>query len=215
MSHRAINPLVHGILNARRSDRQRRSLALSRRIPAVMDALEERILLAPAPLVTSIDRATPAGQYASATSVSYAVTFSQTVTGVDPTDFKVITGGSLQAQTPVAVSGSGSSYTVQLNGLSGSGDLQLDLIDDDSIMNGSNAPLGGTGVDNGSFLGQTYTIDQAGPVVTSIDGTAPRSVPPTPLPSPTPSPSTKPSLVSVPATSCSPPPARSPPASPR
>ena len=125
------------------------------------------------PVVTSIDRATPVGHYTSATSVDYTVAFSQTVTGVDATDFKVITDGGLHAQTPVAVSGSGSSYTVQVNGLSGSGDLQLDLVDDDSIENGSSSPLGGTGVDNGSFLGQTYTVDQTDPVVVSIARTTP------------------------------------------
>ena len=137
-----IDPPTHAI---HRPDRRRQSQAKRGKRALAIEQFERRVLLSPAPMVTSIDRATPVGQYTSATSVDYTVTFSQTVTGVDPTDFKVITDGSLQAQTPVAVSGSGSSYTVQVNGLSGSGDLQLDLIDDDSIENGSNTPWAARG----------------------------------------------------------------------
>src|SRR5262249_9724151 len=109
----------------------------------------------------------------SASSVSYTVTFDQAVTGVDSTDFQWVTSnGSLRAQTPVVVTGSGAAYTVQVNGLHGSGDLRLDLIDDHSIKNGGGMGLGGA--TNGSFQGQVYTIDQAGPSVLSIDraGTA-------------------------------------------
>ena len=72
----------------------------------------------------SINRASPLGQYTTATSVSYAVTFDAPVTGVAPSDFQVTTDGSLQAASPVAVSGSGSSYTVTVNGIHGSGDLR-------------------------------------------------------------------------------------------
>ena len=40
--------------------------------------------------------------------------------------------------------------------------MQLDLIDDDSIMGGG-IPLGGSGLNNGSFQGQTYNILQTYP----------------------------------------------------
>ena len=126
------------------------------------------------PLVTSIVRAVPLSQSTSATSVSYTVTFDEAVTGVNASDFQLTeTNGNLQAQTPVVVTGSGTTYTVQVNGLRGSGDLRLDLIDDDSIEDLSNDPLGGLGAGNGSFQGPTYAIDQADPVVLSIDGAAP------------------------------------------
>ena len=42
-----------------------------------------------APFVQSINRTTPAGPVTNASSVSFTVTFSEAVTGVDPTDFQL------------------------------------------------------------------------------------------------------------------------------
>ena len=166
-----------------RRKRQREFVPLRRRILLDVAGLEERVLMAADPMVASIVRAVPQSPFTSAASVSYTVTFDEAVTGVDSTDFQVTSSnGGLQAQTPVVVTGSGTTYTVQVNGIHGSGDLRLDLIDDDSIVDSSDDPLGGPGAGNGSFQGQTYTIDQAGPVVLSIDGTTPASGPPPPAP---------------------------------
>ena len=77
-----------------------------------------------------------------ATSVQYTVTFDQSVTGVDAADFKVTTAGSVTATSPVVVSGSGASYSVMVNGIHGSGDLRLALIDDDSIAGAGVAARG-------------------------------------------------------------------------
>src|SRR5580765_2925639 len=116
-----------------------------------------------APVALSIDRATPALPNTSAASVVYAVAFDQSVTGVDAADFKVATNGTLTATTPVVVvAGSGASYAVTINGIRGSGDLRLDLIDDDSIV-GAGLALGGPGASNGSFQGQSYAILQTFP----------------------------------------------------
>ena len=58
-----------------------------------------------------------------------------------------------------AVSGSGATYTVTVNTGSGNGTIRLDLVDDDSIKDGSNHPLGGSGIGNGSYAGgQVYTM---------------------------------------------------------
>ena len=89
-----------------------------------------------APVVLSINRNAPRSRIPGAASVQYTVTFDQSVTGVDAADFKVTTTGSLAATTPVVVAGSGASYSVTVNGIHGSGDLRLDLIDDDSIVGG-------------------------------------------------------------------------------
>jgi hypothetical protein len=121
-----------------------------------LEMLEDRTLPSGAPNVLAIARLSPAGPGTSASSVSYAVTFDQPVTGVDPSDFKVTSRGSVQAVAPVVVSGSGAIYTVQFNGIHGSGDLHLNLVDDDSIQAGG-VPLGGPGTGNGSFQGQAYT----------------------------------------------------------
>ena len=42
---------------------------------------------------------------------------------------------------------------------SGSGTLRLDVIDDDSILNGAGHSLGGAGLDNGDFTwGEAYDV---------------------------------------------------------
>src|SRR5579862_4620231 len=113
----------------RQSRRKRKHLSPARYQPRV-EQLEDR-LVPTTPSVLSINRAVPVGPITNASSVNYAVTFNQSVTGVDATDFKAITSGSVQATSPVAVAGSGAAWTVTVNGIHGSGDLRLDLIDDD------------------------------------------------------------------------------------
>ena len=98
-----------------------------------------------------------------ASSVAYAVSFNGTVTGVDAGDFSVATTGTLTAGVPV-VSGSGSSYTVTVSGITGDGTLALNLVDDDSIVDAyTNLPLGGAGIGNGNLAGDVFTIDRTVP----------------------------------------------------
>ncbi|HEV7427102.1 MAG TPA: lamin tail domain-containing protein, partial [Thermoanaerobaculia bacterium] len=121
----------------------------------------------PAPVVSSIVRASTSPT--NAASVNYTVTFSQSVTGVDATDFTV-TASSVTGASVTGVSGSGTTYTVTVNTGSGSGTLRLDVTDDDSIKNGSNVPLGGSGAGNGNFTtGEVYTIDKTAPSPSSIN----------------------------------------------
>ena len=68
--------------------------------------------------------------------------------------------------TITTVSGSGSQYTVTANTGTGSGTLGLNLVDNDTIVDTSANPLGGTGSGNGNFTGQSYTIDKVAPSVT-------------------------------------------------
>jgi len=93
------------------------------------------------PFVQSINRATPMGPVTNATTVAYTVTFSEPVTGVNPTDFTVALTGSVAATTPVAVSGSGAVYTVTVSGITGSGTLGLNLVDNGSIHDLAGNPL--------------------------------------------------------------------------
>ena len=136
-----------------------------------LEQLEDR-LVPTTPSVLSINRSVPLGPETNATSVAYAVAFNEPVTGVAPADFLVTTDGSVQAATPVVVSGSGAAYTVTVNGIHGSGDLQLDLINNDTITSGG-IPLGGPGLGNGSFQGQTYNILHTYPSVVSINRNSP------------------------------------------
>lgn len=112
------------------------------------------------PVVTSITRASP--NFTNAATVEYSVTFSEPVTGVDTTapfgDFTLTTSGVTGAAI-TAVSGSGTTYTVTVNTGAGNGTLRLDLVDDDSVRDESNDPLGGVGSNNGDFTsGEEYSI---------------------------------------------------------
>jgi len=108
----------------------------------------------------------------SAASVNFTVTFSETVSGVDPGDFSLTTTGVVSGALVTNVSGSGSTYTVTVGTGSGNGDLRLDVVDNDSILNVSSSPLGGPGAGNGNFTsGEAYTIertDNTAPIVTGI-----------------------------------------------
>jgi subtilisin-like proprotein convertase family protein len=106
-----------------------------------------------------------------AASVSWTVTFSESVAGVDLTDFSLASTG-VTGESITGVSGSGMTYTVTANTGTGDGALGLDLLDDDSIVDGASNPLGGAGAGNGDFVGEVYTIDKTGPTTTTPDLTA-------------------------------------------
>jgi hypothetical protein len=120
-----------------------------------------------APTVSSIVLASASPT--NATSVSWTVTFSESVTGVGAADF-ALAGTAASGASITAVSGSAGSYTVTVS-TNGNGTLGVNLVDDDSIADGAGNSLGGTGTSgagNGSFTGQTYTIDKTVPTVSSI-----------------------------------------------
>ena len=83
-----------------------------------------------APTVQSINRVgtTPTN----AASVSWTVLFSESVTGVDASDFALATTGAVTGATITTVSGSGSQYTVTANTGTGNGTLGLNLVDNDT-----------------------------------------------------------------------------------
>jgi large repetitive protein len=123
-----------------------------------------------APTVVSINRigASPTN----ASSVQWTVAFSEAVKGVDTSDFSLVkTGlGGSPAITGVTPSSSTSSasFTVTASTGSGSGTLGLDLVDNDSIVDGAGNKLGGTGAGNGSATGQVYTVDRTAPAAPTI-----------------------------------------------
>ena len=77
-----------------------------------------------APTVTSISREGAARTNAS--SLDYTVVFSESVTGVDVSDFNLSTTGTASGNI-TGINGSGSTYTVTVNDVSGDGTLRLDL----------------------------------------------------------------------------------------
>jgi len=116
------------------------------------------------PTVLSIDRTVPTGPVINAASVTYTVTFSESVTGVDESDFALALSG-VTASLPVSVTGNEATYTVTVNGISGNGTLVLNLVDDDSIADTTGNKLGGTGTGNGDLTGQVYTNDTVAPTI--------------------------------------------------
>ncbi|MFZ5912434.1 MAG: choice-of-anchor Q domain-containing protein [Chloroflexota bacterium] len=128
------------------------------------------VVLAPPNVVSSLRASVNPTNYHS---VDYTVTFSEPVTGVDASDFVLTTSGLSGAEVSV-VSGSDSEYTVTVAAGDGVGTLRLDVVDDDTIVDGDGIPLGRAGIGNGDFsTGETYTIDRTAPasVVTKLDDT--------------------------------------------
>jgi Ca2+-binding RTX toxin-like protein/plastocyanin len=106
-----------------------------------------------------------------ASSDQFTVTFSESVVGVSTASFQLTDTGSL-AGSIASVSGSGSSYTVTVSGVTGDGTMRLDL---KASGNGIADTAGN--VPAGYTSGQTYTIEHTPPSVTAIDtvGSSPNS----------------------------------------
>jgi hypothetical protein len=98
------------------------------------------------PAVLSINRTSPAGANIAGGTVTYTVAFNEPVTGVGPTDFLLAMTGSVTANTPVVVSGSGAAYNVIVNGILGAGTIGLNLVDNGSIKDAAGNPLQPGGV---------------------------------------------------------------------
>ncbi|HJW56072.1 MAG TPA: DUF6701 domain-containing protein [Burkholderiaceae bacterium] len=111
----------------------------------------------PPPTVSSINLASP-DPAEPGNSVSWTVTFNRSVSGVDAADFALVAGGGVTGAAITAVTGSGATRTVTATTGSGSGTLGLNLVDNDSIVDGGGLKLGGTGTGNGNFTGQAYTV---------------------------------------------------------
>lgn len=92
--------------------------------------------------------------------VHFNVTFSESVSGVDGSDF-LLTTSNITNSVITEVLGSGASYTVAVNTGSGTGTVRLDIVDNDSILNSEGHLLGGAGTGNGNFInGEIYTISE-------------------------------------------------------
>jgi len=131
------------------------------------------VALTAAPSVSSITRAD--SNPTDADSVDFDVTFSESVSGVDTSDFTVTQVSGDVSGSVSGVSGSGSSYTITLSSIADDGDLRLDLSDDGSITSDSTGfTLGGPGTsgdNDGSYTSdEAYTIDNTAPSLTDDSG---------------------------------------------
>ncbi|WP_236185805.1 DUF4347 domain-containing protein [Pseudomonas juntendi] len=113
------------------------------------------------PSVTSIVRAdaTPTN----GSSISYTVTFSEDVSGVDASDFTVSYGGTAGGSLASVTQVDGRTYTVVIAGLTGTGGVTLAL----NSSGTSIADAAGNAINNG-LVGETYAVDRTAPLVTSV-----------------------------------------------
>jgi hypothetical protein len=105
-----------------------------------------------APTLLSITRADANPTHAS--SVRFAVAFSEDVTGVSASDFVLSTTGSVSGATVSTVSGSAAAFTVTVSTGSGSGTLRLDVPVSATIVDLVGNPVSGLPYTNG----EVYTI---------------------------------------------------------
>jgi hypothetical protein len=131
------------------------------------------------PLVASIVREDP--NPINAGDMEFQVTFDHAVTGVDTSDFALVTTGNITGATidHIHTTSDPAVYEVHVRSGVGAGTLKINLIDNDSIVSTGGARLGGLGAGNGNFTnGETYNVLQPPPTVQGVnidDGTAQRS----------------------------------------
>ena len=132
-----------------------------------VEMLEPRRLLTadPWPYVDSIRLA--GSPSPDATSLTYAVEFSEPVTGVDAADFSLVLTG-VRTSLPPTVTGSDASYTVTIAGLAGSGTVGLDLVDDGSIRDASGHTLTFRGAGAVFASRQDYTDDKVASIARQV-----------------------------------------------
>jgi len=121
------------------------------------------------PSVTSITRS--GGNPTNANPLTFTVTFSEYVSGVDATDFVLATTGTISGATITGVSGGVNTYTVTVDPGTGAGTIGLNLVDNNSIVDGNANPLGGAGV-SPPFVGQTFSYDATPPTIAVTSSTA-------------------------------------------
>ncbi len=116
----------------------------------------------PDPYVQSIIGATPNNSITSASSVTYTVTFSEDVFGVNASDFVLSATGTVASRSIQVTLVSGSMYTVTISGITGNGTLGLNLLDNGSIHDIAGDPLTQQNA-SASFQNQTTFATGSGP----------------------------------------------------
>jgi FG-GAP-like repeat len=117
------------------------------------------------PYVVSINRAS--ANPTNGATLQFTVTFSEPVTGVDSSDFQVVTTGTVASTLTQVTPVSASVYTFTVGGITGNGTLGLNLVDNNSIHDLAGNPLvQGSGA--ASFQSQTTVGSGATPVFIAV-----------------------------------------------
>ncbi len=111
-----------------------------------------------APITTSVERLAPAGEYTTADCVTFRVVFSEYVSGIDATDFRVTATGTASGTVAAVSASSGLSVDVEVCGITGSGTLGVEVKEAGTgIIDTQGNTLVGGHAD-----GETYTVGAAG-----------------------------------------------------
>ncbi|MBP7352984.1 MAG: DUF4347 domain-containing protein [Comamonas sp.] len=131
--------------------------------PALSNAGDTAAVLvdSTAPNVSSIERVN--SNPSSNSSVSFTVTFSEDVSGVDASDFSLSTTGNVGGSIGSVTAVNGRTYTVVVDNLTGAGTLGLNL-----KSSGTGIQDSAHNVITGGLTGATYSIDRIAPSVTSV-----------------------------------------------
>ncbi|HEU5078885.1 MAG TPA: putative Ig domain-containing protein [Opitutaceae bacterium] len=108
-----------------------------------------------APTVTSVTRLTPSSSNATAPSVVFHVTFSESVAGVDASDFALVAAGGTAGSVTSVSASSGASVDVTVGNITGTGTLRLD------VVSGGIQDLASNVMTSGFNSGEVYTITAA------------------------------------------------------
>jgi hypothetical protein len=90
--------------------------------------------------------------------VSFDVTFSEDVTGVDTSDFTLTKAAGVTGHVAGVSTLSGDVYRVRVAGVAGEGTIRLDVVDDDSIADLATNPLAGPGLGTGDTIGDSHSV---------------------------------------------------------
>ncbi|NEU07411.1 hypothetical protein GZH53_03705, partial [Flavihumibacter sp. R14] len=115
-----------------------------------------------APSVSSINRT--AAALSNSSSLTYTLTFSEAVSGLDVTDLSLTSTGTVSGTIASVSLVSAGVYTVTVNAITGNGTLRLDVnASGTGITDAGGNPLGA-----GFTAGQVYTMDRTVPALTAV-----------------------------------------------
>lgn len=97
--------------------------------------------------------------------LDFEVAFDRAVTGVDVTDFALTSSGVTGAAITSVSGDTGSTRKVTVNTGREEGTIQLHVVDDNTIVDATVGPLGGTRMGDGNFSAAPYTVDRVLPSV--------------------------------------------------
>jgi hypothetical protein len=123
------------------------------------------------PTVMSVKRQSPTDENTSTNKVTYLVTFSKTVSGVDISDFKLTTEGTVTGKIASVSAANGNTISVEVNTIAGTGTLRLDVKNTGTgIVDSGSNPLAG-GYTSGELYRVGPTTGISDPVAINSDCT--------------------------------------------